>query len=158
MKVFSNPGNKTHTSLCNDAPCIIDASSLIAYLEGKPKGVVIQRIMEQSHSCGAKIKITALDMFLVYLKGITDHPDSFTELMALLDQLPIQVEPVTKESALEAARLMAEHQGLEPNTGISSYLTKTMDGTLITADPVVHNQKILPGGQIVYVGDDTGAG
>ncbi|HHX10634.1 MAG TPA: type II toxin-antitoxin system VapC family toxin [Firmicutes bacterium] len=150
--------SQENASLCSDSPCIIDAPSLIAYLEGTPKGQVIQRILEQTHSCGAKIKITALDMILVYLKGISEHPDSFAELLALLDQLPIQVEPVTQEGALEAAKLMAEHPGLEPGAGLSVYLAKTVDGTLITADRSVHERKLLPPDRIVYVGDDGGHG
>jgi hypothetical protein len=49
---------------------------------------------------------------------------------------------------------MTEHQGLQPNSGISAYLAKSMGGTLITADPVICNMKVLPDGLIVYVGDD----
>lgn len=154
MKIFSDSGESGRTSLCDDSPCIIDASSLITYLEGKPKGSVIQRILEQAHSCGSKIRVTALDMLMVYLKGITDHPDSFADLLALLDQLPFDVQPVTAEIALETAKLMTEHQGLQPNSGISAYLAKSLGGTLITADPVICNAKVLPDSLIVYVGDD----
>ncbi len=154
MKLFSNSNTEDKPILCDDSPCILDASALIAYLEGKPKGAVIQRILEQCHSCGSKITVSALDMLMIYLKGITDYPDAFVELVALLDQLPIQVEAVTKQCALETAKAMLDHQGIQLNTGISLYFAQSMDGTLVTADPVVHNQEILPASKIVYVGDD----
>ncbi|HHY16839.1 MAG TPA: type II toxin-antitoxin system VapC family toxin [Firmicutes bacterium] len=154
MKMLSNSNGKDNTSWCDDSPCIMDASALITYFEGKPRGAVIQRILEQSQSCGSKIRISALDMLMVYLKGITDHPDSFADFLALLEQIPIHVEPVTAECALETAKLMAKHQGLEPNGGISTYFAERLGGTMITADPVICKAKILPGQAIVYVGDD----
>ncbi|HHT85244.1 MAG: PIN domain-containing protein [Bacillota bacterium] len=152
--------SQDNASLCSDSPCIIDAPALITYLEGTPKGQVIQRIMEQTHTRGARIRITALDMAQVYLKGITEHPDSFAELLALLDQLPIQVEAVTRETALEAAKLLAGHQGLELGAALSVYLARTSDGTLITSNPAVRQNDLLPTGRIVYVGvgDNAGSG
>ncbi len=158
MKIFHNSGNSGNTPLSDDSPCIIDASSLITYLEGKPKGAVIQRILEQARSCGSKMRVTALDILTIYLKGITEQPDSFADLLALLDQLPIDVQPVSKEIALQTAKLMAEHQGLQLNSGISAYLAKSLGGTLITADPAICNMKILPEGLVVYVGDDASTG
>ena len=147
------PASHDSPSVCGDSACIIDAPALMAYLEGTPKGQVVQRLLEQAHASGAKVSITALDMVHVYHKGLAQHPDCFAELLALLDQLPLQVEPVTQEGALEAARLMSEHQGLEPGTSLCVYLAKVSGRTLITADPSVDNLGLLPSGQIVYVGN-----
>jgi hypothetical protein len=78
----------------------------------------------------------------------------------LLDQLPIQVEAVTRETALEAAKLLAGHQGLELGAALSVYLARTSDGTLITSNPAVRQNDLLPTGRIVYVGvgDNAGSG
>ena len=51
----------------------------------------MQRLMEHAHTCGAKMKTTALDMIAVFLKGMTEH-GFFPELLALLN-FPVRMEP-----------------------------------------------------------------
>ncbi|MGI6620683.1 MAG: PIN domain-containing protein [Bacillota bacterium] len=148
------PKDQDRASLCSDSPCIIDAPALIAYLQGTSKGEVVQRLMEHAHTCGAKMKTTALDMIAVFLKGMTEHGDSFPELLALLDQLPVRMEPITEEAALEAARIMAEYRGLGVGAGLCIYLARTEGGTLITGDAAVYHSSLLPKDRMVYAGND----
>lgn len=150
MKAVSNNNSPS----CGDAPCVIDAPALIAYLEGTPQGKVVQRIMEQAHTCGTKITVPAVDMFNVYLKGLTEHPDSFPELLALLDQLPVQVAPISREDVLEAAKLAAQHQELDLAASLCIHFATDIGATLITSNPSVPKANLIPKTQLVYLGGD----
>lgn len=139
----------------SDSPCVLDSSSLVAYLEGKPQGSVIQRILWQARDCKSKVFISAMDMLTVYLKGITDHPESFADLLALLDQLPIHVEPVTARAALEAAKLIAANPDIKPSAAVSADLVKSVGGTLVSSEQAISSSNLLPKDSLLYIGDET---
>ncbi len=136
-------------------PCIMDSSALIAYLEGRPKGKIVQRIMEQTLNSGGLVRITAFDMLLVYAYGVKDHMSSFPELLALLEQLPLRIENVTKQMAFDASKLLTEHKSLGPRMAISLGLAKTLEGLFITAEPNFDREGLLSPPKVIYVGEET---
>lgn len=118
----------------DDTGFVLDASAILTYLRGQSGGNVVERILRQCHDCQSKATICALDVLSLYSKIVRENPSLLDDLISLVDQLPLAIEPLTHEGAIEAARILISHPELEPNQALSVALCKSLNATLVTCD------------------------
>ncbi len=119
---------------------VMDASSLLVYLRGEPGCSIVQKVLGQSAECQDKIRITSVALLKVYGDSALENREQLDEVIALVEQLPFEVVPLTGNSAADAARTNVGDTPLEPDASTTYQLLKDTTGaTLITADEALQS-------------------
>ncbi len=106
---------------------VLDASAILAFVQGEDGSDVVEAALEQSSRCGAanwsevaqKVLAAGRDWGLV---------------RALLESYRLEVEPVGIEDAEWAARRWTRGEGLSLADRLCLALAERVDGTVLTAD------------------------
>lgn len=117
-----------------DTAFVIDSGSLLAYLRDDAGGALVQRVFRQCVDCEAAVEIASVDLLEAYSAAASEAPASLEELVSLVDQLPIRVEPADRDSVIAAAQLLVEHPDLKPSQAAALLLARERGATLVTAD------------------------
>lgn len=107
---------------------VLDASAILAFIQGEKGSDVVEAALESSARCGAanwsevaqKVRASGRDWDLV---------------RSLLISYEFSVEPVTADDAEWAARRWARGEGLSLADRLCLALAERMDARVLTADP-----------------------
>jgi predicted nucleic acid-binding protein len=124
---------------------------MLSYLRGDEGGAVVQRVLQQCRDCETRMAIPASHLLEAYAVAVREAPALLDDLISLVDQLPLEVCPVTKETAEAAAELVASRPELKPERAAAMAFCGRNGTTLVTADPGMADQ---PG--CLYVGPRAG--
>lgn len=113
---------------------VIDSSSLLAYLRGQPGGDLVQRVFSQCADCGRMVKTTALALLQTYETAGAENEPILDDVIALVEQLPIKVEPLTGGDAALSARNSLTKNGMCAAQSSIVELARSTDAILVTAD------------------------
>ena len=116
------------------AAFVLDASSLLAYLRGEDGGEVVQRVLRQCCDSATKAAVTALDLLNVYIHAARARPEMLDDLLSLTSQLPLEVLPVTSETAEAAAKLIASSRCPKAELAVAMEASVRTGATLVTRD------------------------
>jgi ribonuclease VapC len=106
---------------------VLDASALLAFVQGEPGAEVVEETLLDGASCGAanwsevaqKVRAAGRDWDLV---------------RALLASYPLEVEPVSVDDAEWAARRWVRGEGLSLADRLCLALADRLDGQVLTTD------------------------
>jgi predicted nucleic acid-binding protein len=123
----------------NSESYVLDSFALIAWLRDEPGANTIQGFLERAAESRAKILVSWMNIAEVYYitkrRSIETDPQlAADKVVELLEQLPIQIEPVFKREAVAAARLKSDYV-LSLADAFAAALAKTYDARLVTGDP-----------------------
>ncbi len=118
-----------------EAAFAIDAAALLSYLHGDEGGAVVQRVLRQCKDCETRMVIPASHLLEAYAAAAREAPAVLDDLISLLDQLPIDVCPLTEEAAEAVAKMVASCPDLRPGLAVALALCSGNGATLVTADP-----------------------
>ncbi len=123
---------------------------MLAYLRGDEGGAVVQRVLQQCKDCETRAAIAAPALLDVFAAAARDTPAGFEDLVALVDQLPLETRPVTADIARAVVDFVAAHPGL---TGSQATVLVLASGgtTLVTGDPALAKRD-----SVLYVGPREG--
>ena len=116
------------------AAFVLDASALLSYLKGEDGGEIVQRILRQCCDSGTRAAVTASDLLDVYIQVARDNPGALDDLLSLVSQLPLEVLPVTAETAETAARLLASSTCPKPELACAMVNCLKTGATLVTKE------------------------
>jgi hypothetical protein len=132
---------------------VLDTSALLSYLRGDRGGALVQRVLQQCRDCETRMAISASHLLEAYETAARDAPDLLDDLISLVDQLPLDVCPLTEETVEAVAHMVASSPDLKPELGAALALSSENGATLVTADPDMAGR---PG--CLYVGSGSGPG
>jgi ribonuclease VapC len=118
---------------------VLDSFALIAWLRDEPGANTVQDFLERAAENRAKILVSWMNIAEVYYitKRRSIEPDpqlAADKVVELLEQLPIQIEPISKREAVAAARLKSDHV-MSLADAFAAALAKTYNARLVTGDP-----------------------
>ena len=116
---------------------VVDSSSLLAYLRGQPGGELVQRVFAQCAECGYRVKTTALALLQTYESAAAENEPMIDEVISLVEQLPLEVVPLTGEGAAQSARASLSLDHRSPAQISVVDLARSVDAALVTADNVM---------------------
>lgn len=138
-------GKDTGATPKKEPPCevgfILDAGALLAYLKGDEGGALVQRILEQCKDCSTKAGIAASDLLEVLAVSAREAPSLVEDVISLVDQLPLDIRPVTRDVAAAAAAYTSSKPELKPDQALGLSLAAQVQAsggqkpTLVTTDP-----------------------
>ena len=106
---------------------VVDASALLAFLQGEPGADVVEAALERGVTCGAANWSEAAQKVL-------GKQRNWTLARALLESYSITVEPVRIEDAEWAASRWQPGEGLSLGDRLCLALGERKDGPVLTAD------------------------
>ncbi len=106
---------------------VVDASALLAFVQGEPGSDAVEAALEDGAACGAA------NWSEVAQKVIAADRD-WPLVRALLDSYGIEIEPVVAEDAEWAARRWRFGEGLSLADRLCLALAERLDDDVLTAD------------------------
>ena len=106
---------------------VVDASALLAFLQGEPGAEVVERVLEAGAVCGAA-------NWSEVAQKIRTHDRDWELSRALLQSYNIDVEPVTIDDAELAARTWKRNEGRSLADRLCLALGDRLDTEVYTAD------------------------
>jgi predicted nucleic acid-binding protein len=121
------------------ASYVLDSFGLIAWLRDESGANTVQDLLERAAENRAKILVSWMNIAEVYYitKRRSIEPDTqlaADKVVELLEQLPIQIKPVSKREAVAAARLKSDY-AMSLADAFAAALAKTHNARLVTGDP-----------------------
>jgi predicted nucleic acid-binding protein len=119
-----------------DSPVfVLDSFALLAYLDGVNGSERVQEVLEEASQgqCRAVISLVNLGEVLF----ITEREVGLIQaqsVLAVLEQLPLEILPVTQESVLSAAHIKANFK-LSYAGAFAAAAARDLSGILLTGDP-----------------------
>ncbi len=136
---------------CERAAFVLDASALLAYLRGDQGGAVVRRVLQQCRDCETRATIAASALLETFAVAAREAPAVFEDLVALVDQLPLDARPVTVETVRAAVDLVAANPGFSADQATALVLTSDTATTLVTGDLALAGRD-----SVLYVGPREG--
>jgi len=106
---------------------VVDASALLAFLQGEPGADVVEAALERGVTCGAA-------NWSETAQKVLGKQRNWTLARALLESYSITVEPVTIEDAEWAASRWQPGEGRSLGDRLCLALGERKDGPVLTAD------------------------
>lgn len=106
---------------------VLDASALLAYLQGEDGSQVVEAALEAGGTCGAA-------NWSEVAQKVRSHGRDWSLARSLLLSYELAIEPVTQEDAEQAARTWREGQGLSLADRLCLALGDRLDVPVLTAD------------------------
>ncbi|MGI6632781.1 MAG: hypothetical protein ACOX5M_06975 [Bacillota bacterium] len=122
-----------------DTAFVMDSGSLLAYLRNDAGGALVQRVLRQCSDCETQVEIAAPVLLEAYSTAAAESPLSLEELVSIVDQLPIHVEPATHDRVIGVAQVIVEHPELSPVQAATLHLALDKGATLLTTDRTLAN-------------------
>jgi predicted nucleic acid-binding protein len=136
---------------CSEVAFVLDATALLAYLRGDEGGAVVQRVLRQCQDCETRAAIAAPALLDTYAVAAKEAPALFDDLVPLVEQLPLDSEAVTSDTAREVADLVSKEAGLTSDQATGLALSQKHGATLVTADQALADRV-----SVLYVGPRAG--
>jgi len=106
---------------------VVDASALLAYLQGEPGSDAVESALADRAVCGAA-------NWSEIAQKITAAERDWGLVAALLDSFDLHVEPVTRHDAERAAETWEPGRGLSLADRLCLALAERLDAPVLTAD------------------------
>lgn len=114
---------------------ILDCYALIAYLADEPAAVHIERRLASAHAGDIRLLLSVINLgevlYIIERKGGLDRAQ---EILALIRQLPIEIQTAQEEAVLMAAHIKAHHAISYADAFVVALAEQT-GGTILTSDP-----------------------
>ena len=117
-------------------PYILDSYALLAYLGGEPGCRRVQSVLSEAEQQGQRRALVSI-INLGEVLYITERELGFSRAqaaLAVLDDLPLQVLPASREAVLAAAHVKANHR-LSYADAFAVAAAQEADGIILTGDP-----------------------
>ncbi|WP_374336285.1 type II toxin-antitoxin system VapC family toxin [Methyloversatilis sp.] len=133
------------------APILLDASALLAYLQGEPGGDRVQSAMLET-GCA----MTAANLTEVISRAL-DRGVAEQALQRILDDIPVAILPLTAEDGVRAGwlRTPTRSKGLSLGDRLCLAVAQRTQSTVLTADRPWLDLAALLGIDIVGIRPDT---
>jgi len=113
---------------------VLDAYSVIAFLEHEPGYEQVEKLLEHAASTGRLLLMCTVNWGEVYYNVMRETGSSKAEdVRRFLETLPIELVPADVELARQAAIYKASHK-MSYADGFAAALAKTRKATLVTGD------------------------
>ncbi len=122
----------------NPAPFVLDSYALLAYLEGENGAEEVRLVLQNAEQEKAIVWMSLINLGEVAY--ITEREQGLTcaqEVLAAVQQLPIQLFPVDQDAVLAAAHIKAHHR-LSFADAFAAAAAQVLEATLLTGDPEFH--------------------
>jgi predicted nucleic acid-binding protein len=114
---------------------VLDSFAMLAYSGGEPGASAVEQILQRARAQAIKLFLSLINLGEVYY--ITQRErgrDKAVETLVLLDQLPIQQEPVDRALVLSAASIKANH-AISYADAFAAGLAQRLRVPVVTGDP-----------------------
>ena len=114
---------------------ILDSYALLAYLEGEEGADKVKNFLVEAASGTSRTLLSLINLGeVVYItereRGLTNAQ----EVLAIVEQLPIEILPVDRQTVLEAAHLKA-HYPIAYADAFTIAAAQAHGGLIVTGDP-----------------------
>jgi len=114
---------------------VLDSFALLAMLGGGPGAARVRELLAAAAEGGTELLLCWVNYGeVVYITERKTGPQSAEEVIAALDNLPIEVVGADRDLTLRAARIKARH-ALSYADAFAAALAQRTGGTLVTGDP-----------------------
>ena len=114
---------------------ILDSFALLAYLEGEVSMERVKTVLRSAEWGDCKVYMSVINLGEVLY--ITERERGLSKaqaVLAIVEQLPIEILPATREAVLEAAHIKA-HYPLAYADAFAIAAAQAHDATILTGDP-----------------------
>jgi predicted nucleic acid-binding protein len=128
---------------------VLDSFAMLAYFGGKPGANAVEQMLQRARAQAIKLFLSLINLGEVYY--ITQRErgkDRAVETLILLDQLPIQQEPVDRALVLSAASIKAHH-AISYADAFAAGLAQRLNIPVVTGDPEF--QKVTAAIDVVWL-------
>ncbi|MGE5203992.1 MAG: type II toxin-antitoxin system VapC family toxin [Chlamydiota bacterium] len=113
---------------------VLDTSGLLAFLEKKPGALKMNELFKESLRGRAEILMSVVNYGEAYGKILREHgSDQAQATLSLMKPLPITLENITPQRALQAAEVKAMYK-LYYMDAFAAALAMECKGTVVTSD------------------------
>jgi predicted nucleic acid-binding protein len=127
----------------NPALFVLDSYALLAYFEGENGAEQVRLVMQNAEREKAVVWMSLINLGEVAY--ITEREQGLTraqEVLAAVQQLPIQLFPADQDAVLAAAHINAHHR-LSFADAFASAAAQVLQATLLTGNPELHTVEDL---------------
>lgn len=113
---------------------VLDSFALLAYLEGEQGGVRVKAVLRAAVQHTVRVYLSQINLGeVMYITERERGLAAAHKVLALLDQLPIDLLAATKERILDAAHLKA-HYAVAYADAFAIAAAKEVSGVILTGD------------------------
>ncbi len=114
---------------------ILDSWALISFFENDKYALLVEHILQKAKNKEIHASMCSVNMGEVYYivenrRGV----DSAEEMLAILEQLPVEIVPADYQVCLDAARIKARYSLPYADSFVTS-LARSREGHILTGDP-----------------------
>jgi predicted nucleic acid-binding protein len=118
---------------------VLDSFALLAWLRDEPGADSVQNLVERAEQKRASLFVSWMNIAEIYYitkrRSIDPDPQLAADrVVELLQNLPIQIESISKREAVGAGRLKADY-AMSLADAFAAALAKTHNARLVTGDP-----------------------
>jgi predicted nucleic acid-binding protein len=130
---------------------ILDSYALLAYLSGEPGSARVKEILHAAADKESRAVMSLINLGeMMYITERERGLAKAQEVLALVEQLPIDIHPVERPTVLAAAHIKAMYPVAHADA-FAVAVAQDLEGLLITGDPEFKAvQEII---QIEWIGD-----
>ena len=122
---------------------VLDSFALLAYFEDELGAEAVEDLLRQAQEQTITLYLSLINLGEVYYITQRERgPDKAIETLALIDQLPIQQQPVDRSLVLTAASLKANH-AISYADAFAVGLAQQLQIPAVTGDPEFHKVTTL---------------
>lgn len=114
---------------------ILDSYALLAYLEGEVGAEKVKTVLERASGRSARALLSLINLGeVVYITERERGLAKAQEVLAILEQLPIEILPVNRQAVLGAAHIKAHHPVAYADA-FTITAAQAHGGLVLTGDP-----------------------
>ena len=114
---------------------VLDSFALLAFFQAEPGGLRVRQLLEQAVRGETILTITAVNLGEVAYRTERQYGlERAQEVLARIEEYPLEVVDVDRELALGAAHLKARYRMAYADC-LAAALTRHLSATLVTGDP-----------------------
>jgi len=118
---------------------VLDSFAFLSWLRDEPGADVVQTLLEKGKQKHVRIYASWINVAEVYYvtkrrSAAVDRRMAADKVLEVIENLPIQIESVSKAEAVGAARIKADHQ-VSLADACAASLAKTYHARIVTGDP-----------------------
>ncbi len=113
---------------------VLDSFALLAFFQGEPGGLRVRQLLEQAMRGEASLAMTTVNLGeVVYRTERRYGLERAEEVLAKIEEYPLQIIGVDRDLTLAAAHLKARHR-MGYVDCMAASLAQHLDATLVTGD------------------------
>jgi predicted nucleic acid-binding protein len=122
---------------------VLDSFALLAYLQDEPAASRIQKLLENAAKDKWRLFLSIINLGeILYITERRGGVAKAQDVLALIQQLPIDVLPANEEAVFAAAHIKANHSISYADSFAVAAATQE-NATLVTADPEFHSVEAI---------------